>query len=86
LSTGFTREEIWNLWCNLQPHLEANRTRGPKPKISPMDSMLALMMLYKLNWTMATLAAWMKVKETTLRGALDRIRGPFLEMLRPMEP
>lgn len=82
LSTGFTREEIWNFWCNLQPHMEAQRTRGPKPKISPMDSMLALLMMYKLNWTIGTLAAWMKVKEPTLRGALERIRGPFLEMLR----
>jgi hypothetical protein len=82
LSTGFKEEELWNFWCGLQPHLEAHRTRGPKPKIAPLDAMLALLMLYKLNWTLGELSTWLKVKETTLRGALERIRRPFLELLR----
>ena len=80
--TNFNRAEIIDMYQRLQPHVAALRRRGPKPKISWLDSLVLLLVKYKSNCDYGVLAAAAKRKEPTMHDAIARIRPMLNKILR----
>ena len=36
-ATNFTENELLDIWYDMLPQIEKQRTRGPKPKVSNID-------------------------------------------------
>ena len=49
-TTNFTEHELLDIWYDMQPQIEEQRTRGPKPKVSNIDGFLYSLIWYKTGF------------------------------------
>jgi len=80
--TGLDEIIILNIHNDAKPVFTSHRTRGPKPKISDLDSILLYLIAYRTGTEFTKTAALLGVKKQTFRDAIDRIRPILLETLR----
>ena len=64
--TNFTEVEINGMWLDMQEEIATHGTRGPKPKITMLDSFILLLMLYKHGMDYDTLAFNVKQPKSTV--------------------
>ena len=79
--TNFSQFEILNLWHKVEPKIGAHRRRGPRPKVSYLDSMIILLIFYKSALDFDHIAAFINKKSNTIVNAINRIRPLVLEAL-----
>jgi hypothetical protein len=72
--TNFSEEKILSLYRRCEPEFALNRRRGRAPKISNFDSIVLLLIFYKLNTQYDELAAIFDLTASTLHDALARAR------------
>ncbi|KAL6040521.1 hypothetical protein QOT17_007527 [Balamuthia mandrillaris] len=64
-----------------KPYVLRHRTRGRTPKLSWLDHILLLLLVYCLACTFDDLAGHFRLKQTTVEAAINRIRPILLEVL-----
>ncbi|KAL6047279.1 Conserved oligomeric Golgi complex subunit 3 [Balamuthia mandrillaris] len=64
-----------------KPYVLRHRTRGRTPKLSWLDHILLLLLVYCLACTFDDLAGCFRLKQTTVEAAINRIRPILLEVL-----
>ena len=74
LRTNFTKSEISTIFYEMQSTIARMAgTRGPKPAISPLDSLLLILMMYKHGWEYVTLGFSVRKPKSTVKSAVERI-------------
>lgn len=74
LCTNFGKNEILTIYHEMQPVIATMAgSRGPKPAISHLDSLILLLMMYKHGWEYVTLAFAVKRPKSTVKSAVERI-------------
>jgi len=79
--TNFEEVIIMDIYHTLEPIYISNRGRGTLPKISLLDSLFIILVLYKNAIHLNTLAAMLHIKFTTLRDTISRIRPLLTQAL-----
>ena len=81
-TTNFTEHELLDIWYDMQPQIEEQRTRGPKPKVSNIDGFLYSLIWYKTGFDFNQLSAFTRIKKTTMMSTIERIHPILLSTLR----
>jgi len=79
--TNFEEIIILDIYHSMEPIYSASRGRGMPPKISLLDSLFLILMLYRNAFHMNAMAAMLHIKLTTLRDTITRIRPILLQTL-----
>lgn len=80
--TNFTKEEVLDLFRDVEAVCTSERRRGPKFAVKTVDALLALLVLYKSVPKYDDLCTKICYKPTAVRNALDRMQGVLNQVLR----
>ena len=72
--TNFIEFELISIFRQLVPFIYKHRRRGPMPKINYTDSLIAILVFYKIALEIDTLATFLGYNPSTLQSAISRIR------------
>lgn len=72
--THFTPTHLQNIYQMMQPHLVAARTRGPKPKSTPMDMLVCYLVWLVTGDDQDTLSKILGMKTNRFEDNITRIR------------
>jgi len=79
--TNFEEIIILDIYHTLQPIYSNSRGRGVQPKLSLLDSLFIILILYKNALHLNALAAVLHIRFTTLRDTITRIRPLLTQAL-----
>ena len=79
--TNFHESEILEIFYDFDRFLD-KRKRGPKSKISPLDSFLILLIFYKTGLDFLRLASFLNIKHTSIPNIIKNGRKALILALR----
>lgn len=81
LLTNFDQATLEDIRRDMEPFIEANRRRGPPPKINYTDGLIILLMHYKCGEDIETLAARSGYQRGAVESCINRMRPILYDTL-----
>jgi len=80
--TNFPEHELVDIWNDVEPIIQATRSRGPLPRISSFDSFIITLIWYKTGLDFEELSAFTHFPKSTVCSAIRRLRPVLLQALQ----